>query len=255
MIRNLVLFCMITTAAVSQEFVKAIEDNSFFIEEAYNQEAGVIQHIFTGSSFSAGHMLETSVTEEWPLSGRSHQISVTVPYFSRSLPSAHGIGDVMLNYRYQLIDEPGLAFSPRVSVVLPTGNTAQGFGSDAIGMQVNLPLSRRFSDTFVTHGNAGVTWLPEAKTDTTTATFTEYFLGVSAIYLSGQNFNIMLELLYTGSASGAISGSELIINPGFRWAIDIGALQIVPGLAFPFTVSSNGGSNGIFLYTSFEHFF
>ena len=29
-------------------FSKAIEDNSFLIEEAYNQETGVVQHIFTG---------------------------------------------------------------------------------------------------------------------------------------------------------------------------------------------------------------
>ena len=28
---------------------RAIQDNSFFIEEAYNQEAGVVQHIFATS--------------------------------------------------------------------------------------------------------------------------------------------------------------------------------------------------------------
>jgi len=30
---------------VLAQFTRAIEDNSFFIEEAYNQEAGVVQHI------------------------------------------------------------------------------------------------------------------------------------------------------------------------------------------------------------------
>ena len=34
-----------------EEFSQAIEDNSFFIEEAYNQQAGIIQHISTLSYF------------------------------------------------------------------------------------------------------------------------------------------------------------------------------------------------------------
>jgi hypothetical protein len=30
----------------SEPLAKGIQDNSFFIEEAYNQEPGVVQHIF-----------------------------------------------------------------------------------------------------------------------------------------------------------------------------------------------------------------
>lgn len=36
---------MVTSAGFAKEEVKKIEDNSFLIEEAYNQEYGVIQHI------------------------------------------------------------------------------------------------------------------------------------------------------------------------------------------------------------------
>jgi len=44
-----------TTALAAEPIVKAkrpvdgISDNSFFIEEAYNQEAGVVQHIFNAA--------------------------------------------------------------------------------------------------------------------------------------------------------------------------------------------------------------
>lgn len=41
--------CFISTNA--QNYSKAIEDNSFFIEEAYNQESRVVQHIFNGYYF------------------------------------------------------------------------------------------------------------------------------------------------------------------------------------------------------------
>ena len=40
-----ILFFLFTAQIYSQDFSKAIEDNSFFIEEAYNQEEGIIQHI------------------------------------------------------------------------------------------------------------------------------------------------------------------------------------------------------------------
>ena len=34
--------------AAEERPIDVIEDNSFLIEEAYNQEAGVVQHIFNG---------------------------------------------------------------------------------------------------------------------------------------------------------------------------------------------------------------
>ena len=60
---------------------EAIEDNSFFIEEAYNQEARVVQHIST-FSYVAGAAPERdgSFTQEWPIGGQAHQLSYTIPY-------------------------------------------------------------------------------------------------------------------------------------------------------------------------------
>lgn len=43
-----------------------IQDNSFFIEEAYNQERGVVQDISTFSRMWNGKDLSYSFTQEWP---------------------------------------------------------------------------------------------------------------------------------------------------------------------------------------------
>ena len=40
------LLSLINALVASEPLAKGIQDNSFFIEEAYNQEPGVVQHIF-----------------------------------------------------------------------------------------------------------------------------------------------------------------------------------------------------------------
>lgn len=253
------IFVMLCAAPCSfaQDFSKAIEDNSYFIEEAYNQEDRVVQHIINGVKMSGGNLYETSFTQEWPAFGLDHQLSFTVPFMFTSgiTPSSQGGGDLMINYRYQLMREGGLAVSPRVSLILPTGDEKKGFGSGVTGVQLNLPVSKRFTESFVTHYNAGFTLLPDVQFGPSKATVTEYFAGGSVIFLMQQNFNVMAEALYTSSGSTFGRTDELIFSPGLRYAIDIGDLQIVPGLAFPFTFSSGTQTNGIFFYTSFEHFF
>src|SRR4051794_6428190 len=43
-----------------------IQDNSFFVEEAYNQERGVVQHISTFSRMWNSKDWAYSFTQEWP---------------------------------------------------------------------------------------------------------------------------------------------------------------------------------------------
>jgi hypothetical protein len=250
--KTVILLLISLSLVRAQEFSPAIEDNSFFIEEAYNQEEHVVQHIFNGVSKNP---FETSFTQEWPAFGQMHQLSFTLPY-QFTLPkttASQGIGDVLINYRYQLINENELAIAPRVSIILPTGDEAKGFGNGVVGAQFNLSVSRRFSNEIVTHYNAGFTVLPKVQFTTSKATITEYLVGVSGIYLANKHFNVMTEVLYTSSGSKFGRTNELIISPGVRWAIDIDELQIVPGLAFPFYFNSEGQENGFFLYLSFEH--
>ena len=200
-------------------------------------------------------------TQEWPVGSQDHQISYTVSY--ASMNGLTGIGDIMLNYRYQLIrSDDGLAVSPRFSISVPTGNEYTGFGDGVIGYQVNLPVSKRWSNDVITHFNLGGTVLPGVRHPNSGSKdlLDLYFGGGSVIYLMTQQFNVMVEALYTVSKTfktpvGADYTGETIIAPGFRFAVDINDVQIVPGIAFPLTFTPGNNQNGIFLYLSFEHFF
>src|ERR1044072_3548770 len=68
--------------AVAQQSKAAaapIKDNSFLIEEDYNQEAGVVQHISTFARPSSGGGWAFSFTQEWPVRSMKHQFSYTLP--------------------------------------------------------------------------------------------------------------------------------------------------------------------------------
>src|SRR5436305_2716241 len=77
-----------------------IQDNSFLVEEAYNQEFGVVQHISSFTRFWNSKDWVYSFTQEWPVPGDSrHQLSYTLLLQeSGSFPrSGAGIGDVVIN--------------------------------------------------------------------------------------------------------------------------------------------------------------
>ena len=247
----------------AQEFSEAIEDNSFLIEEAYNQEDRVVQHIFNGYYLTDPRDMMYTFTQEWPMGGQTHQISYTIAYqtFGRGLS---GLGDALVNYRYQLWDEKDWCWiAPRLSVILPTGKSAEGLGSGVVGVQLSLPASKRWTNAFVSHVNVGATILPNVESLTSGGnsvrkTLQIYSVGGSGIYLVSENFNLMLELLYSYSASISESGtvefsSGTIVSPGLRYAINIGKLQIVPGLAIPISFTSTTRNLNVFAYLSFEH--
>ncbi len=124
---------------------KKIEDNFFLIEEAYNQDPGVIRHIQT-YQLMKDKTWGYTFTQEWPVPKMTHQLSYTIP-INHPDPSMTGLGDILINYRYQLISKEALSFSPRLSIVLPTGDSKQGLGNGSTGVQVNLPLSVELSNT------------------------------------------------------------------------------------------------------------
>ena len=61
---------------------KEFRTTRFYVEEAYNQEPGVVQHIFNVPiSFTDGSREITPVfTQEWPVFSQTHQFSYTIPY-------------------------------------------------------------------------------------------------------------------------------------------------------------------------------
>lgn len=233
-----------------------IEDNSFLLEEAYNQEAGVIQHI-SAFQYMKDKTWAFSFTDEWPVPGQKHQLSVTIPVINNGNTD---FGDIALNYRYQAVLTKRLAFSPRFSLLLPNGNYRKGMGNGILGYQANLPLSFIWSHKLVTHFNLGTTFLPSARDILNNRSdITNINYGASTIILLTETFNFMLEA--TGNSSftkpadsGVVKENTFFINPGFRYAFNFkSGLQIVPGLAVPVGFGPSNGHYGIFAYLSFEH--
>ena len=219
-----------------------IADNSFLIEEAYNQEAGVVQHISTFSRAESGGTWDLGFTQEWPLGGIRHQLSYTVPLVhARSTGS--GIGDILLNYRYQALGNGGseLHVAPRLSLVVPTGSEEKGRGTGALGLQTNVPVSVVVSQAVATHYNAGLSLEGESGA-------VDAHLGASGILRVRRWINFMLETTWSSADEDV-----LLLNPGVRWAFDFeSGLQIVPGLAY--TLALGGGEpDALFIYLSFEH--
>ncbi len=238
-----------------------IQDNSFLVEEAYNQEDGVIQHISYVQKLSTGDWVY-NFTDEWPVRTQKHQLSVTMAAgHSGSYPdSGAGWGDTMLNYRYQLIGsgETKLAVSPRLSVIAPTGSSSLGRGFGGWGLQTNLPVSVVLSKRFVTHWNAGVTWVPSAHRR---AGVVNPNLGQSTVFLVHPRFNVLCEWVWNVSTtvtgpSQTATQQNLFVNPGIRWAHNFrSGLQIVPGVGVPIGVGPSAGQTGMVFYLSFEHGF
>jgi len=219
-----------------------IADNSFLIEEAYNQEAGVVQHIGTFSRPRGGAAWDFGFTQEWPFRGMRHQLSYTVPVLHAD-GNGTGLGDVLLNYRYQLVGDGGtpLHVAPRLSVILPTGSEDQGRGTGSLGLQTNLPASYVLSDALATHWNAGLT-LDGDSGDLDAS------LGASAIWRVHRSVNLMLETVWESARDDVV-----LLNPGVRWAFDFASgLQIVPGVAYTFALGADD-ADALFLYLSFEH--
>src|SRR5258708_2637285 len=83
-----------------------LQDNSFLVEEAYNQEAGVVQNILNATYDRKTHGWLLTFTQEWPVPDQTNQLSYAVPYTFAGRPGdPSGVGDVFLNYRYQAFTE------------------------------------------------------------------------------------------------------------------------------------------------------
>ncbi|HWO00287.1 MAG TPA: transporter [Blastocatellia bacterium] len=255
--------CALAQSPTSSPQTPGIQDNSFLIEEAYNQEPGVVQHINEFLRSKDGSWVYT-FTQEWPLFGQKNQLSYTIPVVKvELLPGvATGIGDIVINYRYQLVgnSESRVAVAPRFSILLPSGDARQQLGAGGTGLQFNVPVSVVINKSLVTHLNAGGTFTPAAKNELgEKAATASYNLGHSLIWLARPRFNVMLETIWNSvevvaGPNKTERAQTLFISPGVRWAYNFkNGLQIVPGLAFPLGVGPTSGSRSILFYLSFEH--
>lgn len=257
---GLALTSLLGGRVAAQETRRPIQDNSFLVEEAYNQEPGVVQHISTLQRSPSSWTY--SFTQEWPVGGIRNQLSYSIPVSSAD--GSTGLGDIALNYRRQVVGtgETRLAVAPRFTVLLPTGSEASGRGAGGVGVQVLLPASYSLSRALVSHWNLGATITPRAHGpgDGAVAT-TSVNAGASLIWLARPWMNLMLEGIWSRAESAVAAGltrtgTSWFVSPGVRWAIDSpGGLQVVPGIAYMIGLGPSGGEGALFGYLSFEHAF
>ena len=261
----------LVTLLSSDPPAKGIQDNSFFVEEAYNQEPGIVQHIINVPAFFMSGDKEVSFifTQEWPIFSQTHQFSYTIPYTFAE--SENGLEDIRLNYRLQALmeGERTPAFAPRFSLVTPTGDPSKGFGHNRLGYEINLPFSKIVTERVTLNFNAGGALFP----DVNDRDLWNYNLGGSVIYAVSRDFNLMLEAVAfweedvadfaeilpapatTTKASAIIDRTvTALLSPGARYAFNLpNDLQIVVGAAAPIGLTSDSPDWGLFFYLSFEH--
>jgi hypothetical protein len=233
----------------------AVFDNSFLIEEAFNQEPGTFQNIF--SYMRAGRNWELMFTQEWPMAGLKNQFSYAIPVLNPG--TGAGIGDILINYRYQLMFEShrAPAIAPRLSLVLPTGSFAEARGSGTPGIQVNVPMSKQAGNVYL-HANAGLTWLPsvEAPAQPDRVSLTSPFVGASVNWRAWPMVHPMLEVLATweqmADVAGRVREREVIVSPGVRAGWNFGDRQFVLGLAAPVSFTAGARDVAGLLYLSYE---
>jgi hypothetical protein len=242
-------------AAAQQEF--GIMDNSFLVEEAFNQERGIFQNI-ANYRWQRGEWLG-SFTQEWPFPNMTHQLSFTIP-FGRVAQRA-AIGDVLVNYRLQVWRESDRrpAFAPRISVILPSAPDTSELGNGVVGWQFNAPFSKRHGDWYF-HWNGGLTLSP-GDTDTFDVgadALVSPFVAASAIWQSTATLNLLVEVVGESHASPSPTGAaerttQLTVSPGFRYAWNVSdEKQVVIGMAAPVVRSEARTVGGVFAYFSYE---
>jgi hypothetical protein len=240
--------------------VAATQDNSFLLQEAYNQEAGVVQSIATVEldAFGSGERDWTiGLSQEWPLFSSDHQVSFFLPVqvvAGHDAESASGLGDLVLDYRYQLLRESERlpAIAPFFGLSLPTGDSHDGLGNGEPGYQFLLPLSKVLSDRIAVHVNAGASFVPDAQG----FDLDSYFGGASTIYALSADWNLLCEwtIASVQSIDDGASDRDLVsrVSPGTRYAFSLAGGRLVLGLALPIGVTPESPDWGAFAYVSFE---
>jgi Putative MetA-pathway of phenol degradation len=262
-VRFLMMFVLLSGAATAAEEPPPIQDNSFLLEEAYNQEEGVVQHINAFQRMRDGKWT-ASFTQEWPVPRQAHQFSYTIPYqrVDSDFGDRSGIGDIALNYRYQLADSGDTKFActPRMSLLLPTGDDEHYLGAGGLGVQLNVAASVVLSKGLVAHTNVGGTYSDSATNERgDEASIGALNAGQSFIWQMTPVFNVMLETIWLREET--VVGTDrterkdsFFASPGIRWAHNLSTgLQIVPGIAFPLGLGSSRHERSVLLYLSFEH--
>lgn len=235
MIRLAAALLSLPLLALAEEPIHGLEGNSFLVEEAYNMDEGHLAQTVTMRRDRGGDWMLVA-SQDWALGSERHQGGFALAYGRQQGPgSSAGAADAVLNYRYQVADgDEGFAFSPRISMSWPTGSPERGLGSGGVGLAVNLPASRRWGDWGATHLNLGGGYTPSGK-DASGAAASSSFLaaGGSVAWAPRSEVNLLVETLFTRTWSAGSASDSLVVSPGLRAGLEVGAVKLVAGLSAP----------------------
>jgi hypothetical protein len=244
--RTLVRVALLLLAAAAEapgqapESPPPLRDNSFLIEEAYNQEPGIVQHVGT---FSVGRVdgWALGFNQEWPLGGMRDQLSIGLGLVDTGNDTR--FGDIELGYRRQLVgeSESTVLVAPRVSLLWLQAESGPDGHRDGVGGSVGLPVTFVLAPWLVTHWNAGLTVGPLRPIANA---------GASAVWLVSPTANLLVEGVWAAQEG---TRPVYVLNPGARFAINAGTLQVVPGISFPIDLTGREETDAVLLYLSFEH--
>lgn len=265
--------------AAAEEGPENIRDNAFLVEEAFNQEPGVVQHIFNWIELwdrtpdAKTRDFSATYTMELPLGSQRNQFSFTSQFLSPfeksgdgAVSQQGGVGDTLFNYRYQLLaNDEFLWVAPRFTLIVPTGDERFGLGNGEVGYQFNLPISK-YGERFDVHFNAGATYTPDVSIPSALglalpgADLNAYNLGASTFWKPETYLHFFVEGLYVSVEEFGDLGPErteqMVVNPGVRYAIcQFDDVEWVVGAAVPVGVNRDAADIGAFLYMSIEHVF
>lgn len=240
-----------------------IEDNSFLLDEAYNQDPGVVQITQVFQILPSTGEWSHSPAIEFPIVTENHQITLQFP-FSRPMGASLSLNDFALQYQYWLIHAKYFHLTPRIGAVFPTGNSTIGTGSGTVGAQAGLSTTVNFGDAFAFHTSGNAFLYPGSRaTDGVATTTWDASIAASLIWRPLSWLNLLTEGVLTSDQTplpGGSIGRDLLatVSPGARFSIRLGehrTWEIVPGVAVPFTwrTSSPGSASiSVLGYLSIE---
>jgi Putative MetA-pathway of phenol degradation len=266
----LTLFSGVTAQAA--EPIDGFEDNGFLVEEAYNQGRGEVQHTFSAVYTNDFRRRGWSFNfeQEWWLFTEDHQIAFSIPFYhlQEEGEKPRGVGDILIEYRYQLTKEgPNIpAVAPQFSLILPTGNRDKGTGNGVVGYEWSIAASKKVASRLALHANLGLIYLPKVRAPldddqrlSPKRSLVSYEAGASVVFALSSNIHMLLE--WVGEFEEEINDQgkkerhfKAILSPGIRAAVtNKDGLQTVVGVGIPIGVTGPADNYGVFLYFSVEH--
>ncbi len=215
-----------------------IEPSGFFVEEAYNQERGTVQHIARVTAVRHGGWGGT-FSQEWPIPDERHQVTLEA-----RVVGADGVAGLAAEYRFMAMggEDAALTLSPGVE--------AGWDKEDGWEVELMLPASVRLAEGLAANTNAGLSVHPDDGG-------TSWQVGEGLIWRALPRLNVLLEGVFSHGESPLEAAEEedesLLVIPGAQLAFPLGDAQLVPGIAFPLGVGPSDGQRAVMFYLSLEH--